>query len=95
MPDLTIGVWRAAAWYAVAYVLITFAAAWLQGFYKEPIYQWMIDRWGATGEAGADVVTMIVNALISFVVFFPILKIIFRKEPAGTTQERVPESVAA
>lgn len=75
-------VWRAAAWYAFAYVVITFAAAWLQGFYKAPIYRWMIDRWGSTGETGADVVTMIINALISFVVFFPILKIIFRKVPA-------------
>ncbi|NHT18741.1 hypothetical protein [Cellulomonas sp. IC4_254] len=75
-------VWRAAAWYAVAYVVITFAAAWLQGFYKAPIYEWMIGRWGSTGEAGADVVTMIINALLSFVVFFPILKIIFRKAPA-------------
>jgi hypothetical protein len=88
-------VWRAAAWYAVAYVLITFAAAWVQGFYKDPIYQWMIGRWGATGEAGADVVTMIINALISFVVFFPILKIIFRKEAAGATEERVPASATA
>lgn len=75
-------VWRAAAWYAVAYIVITFAAAWLQGFYKAPIYEWMIGRWGSTGEAGADVVTMIINALLSFVVFFPILKIIFRKTPA-------------
>lgn len=75
-------VWRAAAWYAFAYVVITFAAAWLQGFYKAPIYAWMIGRWGSTGEAGADVVTMIINALLSFVVFFPILKIIFRKAPA-------------
>ena len=75
-------VWRAAAWYAFAYVVITFAAAWLQGFYKDPIYRWMIDRWRSTGEAGADVVTMIINALLSFVVFFPILKIIFRKAPA-------------
>ena len=75
-------VWRAATWYAVAYVVITFAAAWLQGFYKAPIYEWMIGRWGSTGEAGADVVTMIINALLSFVVFFPILKIIFRKAPA-------------
>jgi hypothetical protein len=74
-------VWRAAAWYAVAYVVITFAAAWLQGFYKAPIYTWMIERWGSTGEAGADVVTMIINALLSFVVFFPILKIIFRRAP--------------
>lgn len=75
-------VWRAAGWYAFAYVVITFAAAWLQGFYKAPIYAWMIGRWGSTGEAGADVVTMIINALLSFVVFFPILKIIFRKAPA-------------
>ena len=75
-------VWRAAAWYAFAYVVITFAAAWLQGFYKAPIYAWMIERWGSTGEAGADVVTMIINALLSFVVFFPILKISFRRAPA-------------
>lgn len=40
-------VWRAATWYFVAYVLITFAAAALQGFYKAPIYQWMVERWGA------------------------------------------------
>jgi hypothetical protein len=79
-------VWRAAAWYAFAYVVITFAAAWLQGFYKDPIYRWMIERWGSTGEAGADVVTMIINALLSFVVFFPILKIIFRKAPADAAE---------
>jgi hypothetical protein len=93
-------VWRAATWYAIAYVIITFVAAWLQGFYKDPIYQWMIDRWGATGETGADVVTMIINALISFVVFFPILKIIFRREPgAGSgdagSDRQVPVGVGA
>lgn len=91
----TSNVWRAAAWYALAYVVITFLAAWLQGFYKDPIYQWMIGRWGATGEAGADVATMIINALISFVVFFPILKIIFRKEPAADAAEPARERVAA
>lgn len=91
----TSNVWRAAAWYALAYVVITFLAAWLQGFYKDPIYQWMIGRWGATGEAGADVATMIINALISFVVFFPILKIIFRKEPATDAPEPTRETVAA
>ncbi|WP_454049888.1 hypothetical protein [Cellulomonas sp. Marseille-Q8402] len=74
-------IWRAAAWYAFAYVVITFVAAWLQGFYKDPIYQWLIERSPSTGETVADVVTMIINALISFVVFFPILKIIFRREP--------------
>ena len=85
-------VWRAAAWYAFAYVVITVVAAWLQGFYKDPIYTWMIDRWGATGETAADVVTMIINALISFVVFFPILKIIFRRSPdaAPVTAPREP-----
>jgi hypothetical protein len=88
-------VWRAAAWYAVAYVIITFAAAWLQGFYKDPIYQWMIERWGSTGETTADFVTMIINALISFVVFFPILKIIFRKEPAPAADAEEPSVVAA
>jgi cellobiose-specific phosphotransferase system component IIC len=88
-------VWRAAAWYAVAYVIITFAAAWLQGFYKDPIYQWMIERWGSTGETAADFVTMIINALISFVVFFPILKIIFRKEPTPTEDAEEPSVVAA
>jgi hypothetical protein len=96
----TSSVWRAAAWYAIAYVIITFVAAWLQGFYKDPIYQWMIGRWGSTGEAGADVVTMIINALISFVVFFPILKIIFRREPevgsGGTGNDpRMPATAGA
>ncbi|RMI12919.1 GtrA family protein [Cellulomonas triticagri] len=86
--------WPAASSYAVAYVIITFVAAWLQGFYKDPIYQWMIERWGGTGETVADVVTMIINALISFVVFFPILKIIFRKEPAAVEADD-PEPVAA
>ncbi len=90
----TSNVWRAAAWYAVAYVVITFAAAWLQGFYKDPVYQWMIGRWGAAGETGADVATMIINALLSFVVFFPILKIIFRDGPGdrdgGTAAAPVP-----
>ncbi|HEY0187267.1 MAG TPA: hypothetical protein VGC67_07245 [Cellulomonas sp.] len=88
----TSNVWRAAAWYALAYVVITFAAAWAQGFYKDPIYQWLIERWGSTGEAAADVVTMIINALISFVVFFPILKIIFRRPP--TAAGAVPAAVA-
>ena len=37
--------------------------------------------WGAAGEAAADVTTMLINALISCAVFFPIFKIIFRREP--------------
>jgi cellobiose-specific phosphotransferase system component IIC len=59
----------------------------------------MIERWGATGETGADVVTMIINAMISFFVFFPIFKVIFKREDedqddeAGTAPEREPVTV--
>jgi hypothetical protein len=84
----------AAAWYAVAYVVITFLAACLQGFYKDPIYQWTTERWGGTGETVADVVTMLVNAMISFCVFFPIFKIIFKKVPE-TSVVPAREPVAA
>ena len=75
--------WRAAAWYAVAYVVITFGAAALQSVYKAPIYELFITTWGwgATGEAAADVTTMLINAVISCLVFFPVFKIIFRQEP--------------
>lgn len=75
--------WRAAMWYFIAYVAITFLAAAAQGFYKAPIYDLFIDTWGlgATGETMADVVTMIINAGISFWVFFPIFKVIFKRLP--------------
>ena len=35
---------------------------------------------GSGGETIADVVTMIINAAISFWVFFPIFKVIFKQE---------------
>ena len=73
---------KAAFWYAIAYVVITIAAAALQVLYKDPIYAWSIDKMGLTGEIFADVVTMIINAAISFWVFFPIFKVIFKKEAA-------------
>lgn len=75
---------RAAFWYAIAYVVITLAAAALQGLYKRPVYDLFIDTWGlgGTGETLADVVTMIINAAISFWVFFPIFKVIFKSDPA-------------
>lgn len=75
--------WPAALWYLVAYVAITFGAAALQGLYKVPIYELLITTWGlgASGEAIADVITMLINALISVCVFFPIFKIIFRRTP--------------
>lgn len=74
-------VWVAAAWYTVAYVVISFGAAALQGVYKMPVYELFITTWGlgAAGETLADSATMIINALISFCVFFPIFKIIFPK----------------
>lgn len=71
---------KAAFWYAIAYVLITIAAAALQVLYKDPIYAWAIGAMGAGGETFADVVTMIINAAISFWVFFPIFKVIFKQE---------------
>jgi putative flippase GtrA len=78
---------KAATWYAIAYVVITLVAAALQGLYKAPVYDLFIDTWGlgGTGETLADVVTMIINAAISFWVFFPIFKVIFRSEPEDAT----------
>ncbi|MNW35559.1 hypothetical protein D3C74_125570 [compost metagenome] len=75
-------IWKAAFWYAVAYVLITIGAAAAQGFYKTPIYDLLINGWGlgSTGETLADVVTMIINSAISFWIFFPIFKLIFKQE---------------
>ncbi|MDR0416538.1 MAG: hypothetical protein LBH76_04340 [Propionibacteriaceae bacterium] len=75
--------WWAAMWYAIAYVVITFAAGALQGFYKAPIYRQFMEVWGMgqVGETIADAVTMIINAALSFWVFFPIFKLIFRRVP--------------
>lgn len=90
-------IWVAAAWYAVAYVVLTFGAAALQTLYKGPIYELLMVTWGmgAAGEAAADVITMLINALISCAVFFPIFKIIFRREaePAPHEQSEMPAYV--
>lgn len=82
-------IWKAAFWYVIAYVVITIGAAAAQGLYKAPIYNLLINTWGwgTTGETTADVITMIINSAISFWVFFPIFKIIFKQEPEK--QERV------
>ncbi|WP_058306122.1 hypothetical protein [Gracilibacillus massiliensis] len=76
-------IWNAAFWYLVAYVIITIGAAAAQGFYKAPIYDLLMNTWGmgSLGETTADVITMIINSAISFWVFFPIFKIIFKQEP--------------
>lgn len=86
--------WRAAMWYFIAYLAITLIAAAAQGFYKAPIYNLFIDTWGmgGTGETIADVITMIINSAISFWVFFPIFKLIFKRVPdQDLGQPELPE----
>ena len=74
---------KAAFWYLVAYLIITFGAAALQGLYKAPIYNLFINTFamGHFGETIADVIVMLINCMVSFWVFFPILKFIFKKGP--------------
>lgn len=87
-------IWWAAFWYAAAYIAITFLAAASQGFYKAPIYELLMNtwKWGATGGTTADVIVMVINSAISFWVFYPIFKVIFRNKPetetAANTQQR-------
>lgn len=73
---------RAAFWYVIAYLIITFGAAALQGVYRAPIYNLFMNTMGMgrTGETIADALTMLINCVISFWVFFPILKIIFKEK---------------
>ena len=75
-------IWKAAFWYVIAYILITIGAAALQGVYKTPIYTFLIDKMGSGGETAADLITMIINCAISFWVFFPIFKVIFKSKKA-------------
>jgi putative flippase GtrA len=74
---------KAAFWYVLAYIVITIIAAAAQGFYKAPIYDLFIESWdlGKSGETMADFATMIINSAISFWVFFPIFKVIFKRVP--------------
>ncbi|MEY8354337.1 hypothetical protein AALB39_13415 [Lachnospiraceae bacterium 54-53] len=73
---------KAAVWYVIAYIIITIGAAALQGIYKAPIYNLFMNRLGlgGGGETIADVITMLINSAISFWVFFPIFKVIFKNE---------------
>lgn len=72
---------KAAFWYVAAYLVISIGAAALQGFYKDPIYS-LAQKWfGGAGVTAADLVTMLINCAISFWVFFPIFRIIFRQVP--------------
>lgn len=74
---------KAAFWYVMAYIIISIGAAALQGLYKAPIYNLFMNTWGmgSIGETIADFSTIMINCGISFWVFFPIFKIIFKQEP--------------
>lgn len=75
------GVAKAAFWYFVAWVIISIGAAALQGVYKTPIYNFCMNTFGqGAGMTVADVITMFINSIISFWVFFPIMKIIFKQK---------------
>lgn len=74
---------KAAFWYFVAWVIISIGAAALQGLYKVPIYNFCMDVMGkGAGMTAADIITMLINSVISFWVFFPIMKIIFKQKKA-------------
>ena len=76
---------RAAVWYLIAWVIISVGAAALQGLYKTPIYTFFMNSLGSgAGTTVADIITMLINCVISFWVFYPILKVIF-KEKEGQT----------
>lgn len=77
---------KAAFWYVIAYMVITLFAGALQGLYKAPIYNALMGSMGKSGETLADFVTMIINAAISFWVFFPIFKVIFKNKPEAATE---------
>jgi hypothetical protein len=71
---------KAAFWYVLAYIVITLAAGALQGLYKAPLYHFLMGKIGSIGEKFADIITMIINSAISFWVFFPIFRVIFKKK---------------
>ena len=72
---------KAAFWYFVSWVIISIGAAALQGLYKMPVYAFLMNKCGESfGMMIADIVTMLINCVISFWVFFPVMKIIFREK---------------
>lgn len=74
-----VGIGKAAFWYFIAWLIISVGAAALQGLYKTPIYDFFMGAMGpGAGITVADIVTMLINCVISFWVFFPIMKIIFK-----------------
>lgn len=87
--------WKAAFWYAFAYVAITIVASAARGFYTVPIYNLLMNTWGwgATGETIADFITMIIYSAISFWVFFPIFKLIFPQSKEKQEQLKAKDSL--
>lgn len=72
---------KAAVWYFIAWVIISVGASALQGLYKVPVYDFFMDHLGKNaGVTVADIITMIINCAISFWVFFPIMKLIFKQD---------------
>ena len=72
---------KAALWYFIAWVIISIGASALQGLYKVPIYEFMMNSLGVvTGTTVADIITMLINSAVSFWVFFPIMKLIFKSK---------------
>ncbi len=85
-------VWFAAMWYLIAYICITLISAAAQGLYKAPLYSLLGGWWGDFGKTVADIVVVIITSAISFWVFFPIMKLIFKtgkpkEETVADTQE--------
>lgn len=54
----------------------------MREIHKAPVYAFFIDTlgWGGAGGTAADMLTVIINAAISFWVFFPIFEVIFRQK---------------
>lgn len=74
-----VSILKAALWYFAAWLLISSGASALNGLYKPYIYRFLVFRFGKDGGTLAgDIVTMLINCVISFWVFFPIMKFIFR-----------------
>lgn len=72
---------KAAVWYGIAWVIISVGAAALQGLYKSPIYEFCMKMMGqGLGIIVADLITIVINCAISFWVFFPIMKVIFKQK---------------
>lgn len=75
------GIGKAAFWYFIAWVIISVGAAALQGLYKTPVYDFFMNFMGeGAGMTMADIITMLINCIISFWVFFPIMKVIFKEK---------------